>query len=78
MPEVLKEGYKRKVEEELKEDWRKPVESIGQKIRKVVGGIEEGEEDPEVVDVGRLKIISNRKRWKMKHGFKLRRRNIKN
>lgn len=57
---------------------KKPVESISQKIKKVVEKIDEDEENPDITDVSRLKLISNRKRWKLRHGFKLRKRNMKN
>jgi ATP-dependent RNA helicase DDX56/DBP9 len=37
----------------------------------------EHEEDPTLVDATRLKITSSRKLWKLKHGYKLKKRNRK-
>lgn len=37
--------------------------------------INQEEEDPELVDASRLRNISGRKLWKMKHGYKLTKRN---
>lgn len=33
------------------------------------------EEDPDITDVSRLKLVSSRKRWKLQHGFKLHKKN---
>ena len=33
------------------------------------------EENPDTTDVSRLKLLSARKRWKLLHGFKLKKRN---
>ena len=37
--------------------------------------VDEDKEDPTVVDASKLKTISSRKLWKLKHGFKLKKRN---
>lgn len=48
------------------------------KIQRVLKHIELEEENPETTDVSRLKLVSARKRWKLQHGFKLKKRNIRN
>lgn len=47
------------------------------KARDAVKHVDLEEEDPDVTDVSRLKLISSRKRWKLQHGFKLKKRNIR-
>lgn len=37
--------------------------------------VNEANEDPNLVDTSRLPQISSRKLWKLKHGFKLKKRN---
>jgi ATP-dependent RNA helicase DDX56/DBP9 len=44
------------------------------KVRDALKHIDLEEEDPGVTDVSRLKLVSARKRWKLQHGFKLRKR----
>lgn len=48
-----------------------------QKVKKVLRHVNLDEENPETTDVSRLKLISARKRWKLLHGFKLKKRNKK-
>ena len=48
------------------------------KIQRVLKHIEVEDENPETTDVSRLKLVSARKRWKLQHGFKLKKRNIRN
>jgi hypothetical protein len=45
------------------------------KVKKVLRYVNLDEENPETTDVSRLKLISARKRWKLLHGFKLKKRN---
>lgn len=47
------------------------------KVRNAVKHVDLEEEDPEITDVSRLKLISARKRWKLQHGFKLKKRNLR-
>jgi ATP-dependent RNA helicase DDX56/DBP9 len=37
--------------------------------------VDEDKEDPSVVDPSKLKTISSRKLWKIKHGFKIKKTN---
>lgn len=46
-----------------------------QKVKKVLRYVNLDEENPETTDVSRLKLISARKRWKLLHGFKLKKKN---
>lgn len=46
-----------------------------EKVKKVLRYVNLDEENPETTDVSRLKLISARKRWKLLHGFKLKKRN---
>ncbi|KAM3138338.1 hypothetical protein pb186bvf_009614 [Paramecium bursaria] len=55
-------------QDEIKEEDAKPKGN-----RYVTVDLEQ--ENPELVDASRLKIISSRKLWKLKHGFKLKKRN---
>ena len=48
------------------------------KIQRVLKHIEIEDENPETTDVSRLKLVSARKRWKLQHGFKLKKRNLRN
>lgn len=48
-----------------------------QKARGALRHVDLEEEDPEVTDISRLKLVSARKRWKLQHGFKLRKRNLR-
>lgn len=46
-----------------------------QKVKKVMRYVNLDEENPETTDISRLKLISARKRWKLLHGFKLKKAN---
>ena len=45
------------------------------KVEKVMRYVNLEDENPETTDVSRLKLISARKRWKLLHGFKLKKKN---
>jgi ATP-dependent RNA helicase DDX56/DBP9 len=45
------------------------------KVEKVMRYVNLEDENPETTDVSRLKLVSARKRWKLLHGFKLKKRN---
>lgn len=45
------------------------------KVKRVLRHIDLDDENPETTDISRLKLISSRKRWKLLHGFKLKKRN---
>ena len=46
-----------------------------EKVKKVLRHVNLDEENPETTDISRLKLISARKRWKLLHGFKLKKKN---
>ena len=46
-----------------------------QKVKKVLRYVNLDEENPETTEVSRLKLVSARKRWKLLHGFKLKKSN---
>jgi hypothetical protein len=48
------------------------------KINRALASVNIEDENPETTDPSRLKILSGRKRWKLLHGFKLKKRNIRN
>jgi ATP-dependent RNA helicase DDX56/DBP9 len=74
VPECLKASYGEQVKAELaKQEEKAPLSH--QKVKKVLRYVDLEDENPETTDVSRLKLISARKRWKLLHGFKLKKRN---
>lgn len=48
------------------------------KIGRALASLNTADENPETTDPSRLKLLSRRKRWKLQHGFKLKKRNLRN
>ena len=75
VPESLKRGYEEQMKEVKKEMKTEEAPAYIKKARNALKHVDLEEEDPEVTDVSRLKLISSRKRWKLQHGFKLIKKN---
>jgi ATP-dependent RNA helicase DDX56/DBP9 len=76
VPECLKAAYKEKIkliEHKLEDE----APASHQKVKRVLRHIDLDDENPETTDISRLKLISARKRWKLLHGFKLKKRNLR-
>jgi len=74
----LKASYKERIDEMVKNAKENTSPEYHKKIQRVLKHIEVEDENPETTDVSRLKLVSARKRWKLQHGFKLKKRNIRN
>lgn len=74
MPECLKASYAEKTKVLQAQNEEKMPESH-RKVEKVMRYVNLEDENPETTDVSRLKLISARKRWKLLHGFKLKKKN---
>lgn len=64
-------------EKQLAETKRREKDTVETKIGRALASINPDEENPETTDPSRLKILSGRKRWKLLHGFKLKKRNMR-
>jgi hypothetical protein len=73
VPECLKASYEEKMR--LTQTKEEDIPENHMKVKKVLRYVNLDEENPETTDVSRLKLISARKRWKLLHGFKLKKRN---
>lgn len=76
VPECLKHSYAEKMK--VLAEREEGMTASNKKVRRVLRHVDLDEENPENTDVSRLKLISARKRWKLLHGFKLKKRNMRN
>jgi hypothetical protein len=74
VPECLKASYAERLKV-LRASEGEGVPESHKRVEKVLRYVDLEEENPETTDVSRLKLISARKRWKLLHGFKLKKRN---
>ena len=78
VPQCLKVAYDEKMkvfQAKMEEENNTPAAHL--KVKKLLRYVNLDEENPETTDVSRLKLISARKRWKLLHGFKLKKKNKK-
>lgn len=74
VPECLRAAYAEKMKVlQAKLEEEAPISH--QKVKRVLRHVDLEDENPETTDISRLKLISARKRWKLLHGFKLKKRN---
>ena len=76
VPECLRHSYAEKMK--VLAEREEGMTASNKKVRRVLRHVDLDEENPENTDVSRLKLISARKRWKLLHGFKLKKRNMRN